>query len=93
MTILTRCTAKRSRYSGTWSSWVRVWFRHQLTVPASETTLPMLPCVGAGSRGPLPSSPSGVNVSRQGVLFIALKRRSKGKVTSHARGGTRGRIR
>ena len=81
MTILTRRTANRYWYSGTWRSRVRVWLGDQLTVRALETMVPLLASVGTGPRGTLPSSQSGVKVSRAGVLVTALKQRSKGKVT------------
>jgi alpha-mannosidase len=80
MTILTRRTANRYWYSGIWSSRVRVWFGDQLTVAALETMVPLLASVGTGPRGTLPSSRSGVKVSRPGVLVTALKQKSKGKV-------------
>ena len=78
---LTQRTAKSYWYSGTWSSRVRVWFGDQLTVPALETKVPLLASVGTGPRGTLPSSQSGVKLSRPGVLVTALKQKSKGKVT------------
>jgi len=74
-------TNYRYWYSGTWSSRVRVWFGDQLTVSALETMVPLLASAGSGDRGPLPSSQSGVRVSRPGVLVTALKQKSKGKVT------------
>lgn len=74
-------TNYRYWYSGTWSSRVRVWFGDQLTVPALETMMPLLASVGTGPRGTLPSSQSGVSVSRPGVLVTALKQKSKGNVT------------
>jgi hypothetical protein len=73
-------TNYRYWYSGTWSSRVRIWFGDQLTVPALETMVPLLASAGSGARGPLPSSQSGVSVSRPGVLVTALKQKSKGKV-------------
>jgi alpha-mannosidase len=78
---LTQRTAKSYWYSGTWSSRVRVWFGDQLTVPALETKVPLLACVGTGPRGTLPSSQPGVKLSRPGVLVTALKQKAKGKVT------------
>jgi alpha-mannosidase len=43
--------------------------------------VPLLASAGSGARGPLPSSQSGVSVSRPGVLVTALKQKSKGRVT------------
>lgn len=77
---LTQGGADRYWYSGSWSSRVRVWVGDQLTVPALETMVPLLASVGTGPRGTLPSSQSGVKVSRPGVLITGLKQ-SKGKVT------------
>jgi alpha-mannosidase len=74
-------TNYRYWYSGTWSSRVRIWFGDQLAVPALETMLPLVASAGSGARGPLPSSQSGVSVSRPGVVVTALKQKSKGKVT------------
>ena len=56
-------------------------FGDQLAVPALETMLPLVASAGSGARGPLPSSQSGVSVSRPGVVVTALKQKSKGKVT------------
>jgi len=74
-------TNYRYWYSGTWSSRVRIWFGDQLAIPALETMLPLGASVGSGARGPLPSSQSGVGVSRQGVIVTGLKQKSKGRVT------------
>jgi len=74
-------TNYRYWYSGTWSSRVRIWFGDQLAIPALETMLPLGASVGSGVRGPLPSSQSGVGVSRKGVIVTGLKRESKGRVT------------
>jgi hypothetical protein len=74
-------TNYRYWYSGTWRSRVRIWFGDQLTIPALETMLPLGASAGSGARGPLPSSQSGVSVSRQGVIVTGLKQKPKGKVT------------
>lgn len=74
-------TNYRYWYSGTWTSRVRLWFGDQLAVPALETVLPLMASAGSGVRGPLPSSQSGISVSRPGVIVTALKQDSKGKVT------------
>jgi hypothetical protein len=74
-------TNYRYWYSGTWSSRVRIWFGDQLAIPALETMLPLRAWVGSGARGPLPSSQSGVTVSRPGVVVTALNQTSKDKVT------------
>ncbi|QNI30133.1 hypothetical protein H7849_13105 [Alloacidobacterium dinghuense] len=75
-------TNYRYWYSGTWSSRVRIWFGNQLAVPALETMLPLLACAGSGARGILPSSQSGISVSRPGVVITALKQKSESKVTT-----------
>ena len=69
-------TNYRYWYSGTWSSRVRIWFGDQLAIPALETMLPLGASVGSGARGPLPSSQSGVSVSRKGVVVTGLKQKS-----------------
>ena len=74
-------TNYRYWYSGTWSSRVRLWFGEQLAVSALETMLPLVASSGSGVRGSLPSSQSGISVSRPGVVVTALKQESKGKVT------------
>jgi len=74
-------TNYRYWYSGTWSSRVRIWFGDQLAIPALETMLPLGASVGSGARGPLPSTQSGVGVSRQGVIVTGLQQKSKGRVT------------
>src|SRR6266478_4070902 len=74
-------TNYRYWYSGTWSSRVRVWIGDQLAVPALETMVPLVASAGSGARGPLPSTQSGVSVSRPGVVITALKQKSTDKVT------------
>jgi alpha-mannosidase len=74
-------TNYRYWYSGTWSSRVRLWFGGQLAVPALETMLPLVASAYSGARGPLPSSQSGISVSRPGVIVTALKQESTGKTT------------
>jgi hypothetical protein len=100
-------TNYRYWYSGTWSSRVRLWFGDQLAVPALETMLPLVASVGSGVGGSLPSSQSGISVSRPGVLVTALKQNAKsgltflrvwelagesGKVTVQLPSGSRARI-
>jgi hypothetical protein len=74
-------TNYRYWYSGTWSSRVRIWFGDQLAVPALESMVPLVASAGSGARGPLPSTQSGVSVSRPGVVITALKQKSTDKVT------------
>jgi hypothetical protein len=74
-------TNYRYWYSGTWSSRVRFWFGDQLAVPALETMLPLVASAYSGVRGPLPSSQSGISVSRPGVIVTALRQESKSKTT------------
>ena len=74
-------TNYRYWYSGTWSSRVRLWLGDQLTVPALETMLPLMASAGSGVRGSLPSSQSGISVSRPGVIVTALQQESNEKVT------------
>ena len=74
-------TNYRYWYSGTWSSRVRIWFGDELAVPTLETVLPLVASAGSGARGTLPSSQSGVTVSRPGVVVTVLKQQSKGHVT------------
>ena len=74
-------TNYRYWYSGTWSSRVRLWFGDQLAVPALETMLPLVAAANSGARGTIPSSQSGISVSRPGVVVTALKQKSKGEVT------------
>jgi hypothetical protein len=74
-------TNYRYWYPGTWSSRVRIWFGDQLVVPALETMLPLMASAASGARGRLPSSQSGISVSRPGVVVTALKQNSEGKVT------------
>jgi hypothetical protein len=74
-------TNYRYWYSGTWSSRVRVWFGDQLIVPALETMLPLVASANSGARGTLPSSQSGISVSRPGVLVTSLRQKSKDRVT------------
>lgn len=75
-------TNYRYWYSGTWSSRVRIWFGDELAVPALETMLPLVASAGSGARGPLPSSQSGLSVSRPGVVVTALQQRPESKLTS-----------
>jgi alpha-mannosidase len=75
-------TNYRYWYSGTWSSRVRLWFGDQLAVPALETMLPLMASAGSGVRGPLPSSQSGISVSRPGVVVTALKQKPESKLTT-----------
>jgi hypothetical protein len=74
-------TNYRYWYPGTWSSRVRIWFGDQLVVSALEAMLPLMASVGSGARGSLPSSQSGISVSRPGVVVTALNQNSDGKVT------------
>ena len=74
-------TNYRYWYSGTWSSRVRVWFGDQLIVPALESMLPLVASAKSGARGTLPSSQSGISVSRPGVLVTSLRQKSIGRVT------------
>ena len=69
-------TNYRYWYSGTWSSRVRVWFGDQLIVPALESMLPLVASAKSGARGTLPSSQSGISVSRPGVLVTSLRQKS-----------------
>ena len=73
-------TNYRYWYSGTWSSRVRIWFGDQLAVPALETMLPLVATVGSGAPGTLPSSQSGISVSRPGVIVTSLMQNSNGGV-------------
>jgi alpha-mannosidase len=75
-------TNYRYWYSGTWSSRVRIWFGDKLSVPALETMLPLVASAGSGARGILPSSQSGLSVSRPGVVVTALKQKPESKVTT-----------
>jgi len=75
-------TNYRYWYSGTWTSRVRLWFGDQLAVPALETMLPLMSSAGSGVRGPLPSSQSGISVSRSGVIVTTLKQKPESKVTT-----------
>jgi alpha-mannosidase len=74
-------TNYRYWYPGTWSSRVRIWFGDQLAVPALEAMLPLMASAASGGRGPLPSSQSGIRVSRPGVVVTEFKQNSEGKVT------------
>lgn len=74
-------TNYRYWYPGTWSSRVRIWFGDQLAVPALETMLPLMASVGSGGSGTLPSTQSGISVSRPGLVVTAFKEKSKGKGT------------
>ena len=74
-------TNYRYWYSGTWSSRVRIWFDDQLAVRALETMLPFMASAGSGDRGKLPSSQSGIGMSRPGVVITALKQKEKSGVT------------
>ena len=58
-----------------------LWFGDQLAVPALETMLPLAASAYSGVRGPLPSSQSGISVSRPGVFVTALRQESKSKTT------------
>jgi alpha-mannosidase len=74
-------TNYRYWYLGTWSSRVRIWFGDKLAVPALETMLPLMASAASSARGTLPSSQSGIHVSRPGVVVTALKQNSEGKLT------------
>jgi len=74
-------TNYRYWYSGTWSSRVRIWFDDQLAVRALETMLPFMASAGSGDRGKLPSSQSGIGMSRPGVVITALKQKEKSGIS------------
>jgi alpha-mannosidase len=74
-------TNYRYWYSGTWSSRVRLWFGDQLAIPALETMSPLVASAESGARGKLPSSQSGISVSRPGVVVTSLRQKSKGRAT------------
>lgn len=66
-------TNYRYWYSGSWSSRVRIWFGSSLEIPALETLLPLLASVARGAGGTLPSSQSGISISRPGVVVTACR--------------------
>ncbi len=66
-------------YPGTWSSRVRLWTFEKnatpataLIIPSLETRLPLLGAIADGPAGILPTTQTGLSVSRPGVLVTAF---------------------
>jgi hypothetical protein len=64
---------------GTWSSRVRIWPTADLTVPSWEARLPLLVATAAGPAGKLPSTQSGLTVTRPGTLVTAYGQNPDGE--------------